>query len=42
MLLINKLKEGLKMLANKINTATLHPIKKHLLNFLFTLNALQL
>ena len=33
-LLMNKLNERLKMLANKINTATLHIINKHLINFL--------
>ena len=33
MLLMNKLNVQLKMLAQKINTATLHPINKHLSNF---------
>ena len=32
-LLMNKLNVQLKMLANKINTAKLHPINKHLSNF---------
>ena len=32
---MNKLNVQLKMLANKINTATLHPINKHLSNCFF-------
>ena len=41
-LLTSKLNFQLKMIFNKINTETLHPIKKHLSIFLPQLNALQL
>ena len=41
-LLMSKLNVWLKILTNKINTATLHPINKHLSNFLPQPNALQL
>ena len=41
-LLTKKLNVQLKMIFNKINTETLHPIKKHLFIFLPQPNALQL